>query len=317
MLILIAGVTGNLGQQLAIAALAAGHTVRGLGRTPSKLPEDLKSKFESFVESKNWDDVPALDKACTGVEAVICSYTPYPVPSLDGQLLLLRAAERAGIKRFHAASWNLNWSKQPLGVLESYDPYISFYYQARLSSSIKPLYTFIGAFAQTFYGVPGAGRLEGDKAVWQRLPDGKRRINVIGTGDEKHDVTTEADAAAFSVALVTSDKAEAGGFYQFHSDSFTLKELKAAYEKIKGEEVVWNETGLTVPVVDGIITQMRGAAIEQGNVYSQWPNYIGLVYVKYMLNGEMGLDKLDMDLFPEVTKKRTTLEDYVKNSPDI
>jgi hypothetical protein len=264
-------------------------------------------------------DVAALDKGCHGAEAVICAYAPLPEPSLEGQLLLLRAAERAGIRRFHAASWNLNWSKAPLGALETYDPYISFMYQARLSSPIKPLYVFVGALAQTFFAVPGAGKLEGDKAMWQRLEGGGRKINVVGTGEEKLDVTTEENAAQFSVALVTSDLAEKGGFYDFNSDAFSLKELKAEYEKEKGGEVQWNETGLNAEVAEGIIGHMRGAAIAAGNVNEAWPNYIGLVYVKYMLNGEMGLDNLKagLELFPEVTKKRTSLAEYVKTSPDI
>src|ERR1700759_4726662 len=140
MLILIAGITGNMGRNLALASFSAGHQVRGLSRNPSKLPEAISTKLESFVQSSSHEDIPALDKACHGVDAIICAYAPNSIASLDGQLFLLRAAERAGVKRFHAASWNLNWSKQPLGVLETYDAYISFMYQARISSPIKPLY---------------------------------------------------------------------------------------------------------------------------------------------------------------------------------
>jgi nucleoside-diphosphate-sugar epimerase len=317
MLILIAGITGNMGHSLAIATLSAGHNVRGLSRNPSKLSQSVSSKLESFVESSSYYDTAALDKACHGVDAIICAYAPVPDASLDGQLCLLRAAERSGVKRFHAASWNLDWSKQPLGVLESYDAYISFMYQARISSPIKPLYTFVGALAQTFFAVPGAGKLEGDKAFWQRLDEKKRRINVVGTGDEKFDVTTEEDASAFSVALVTSDKAESGGFYQFHSDSFSLKELKECYERVKGVEVEWNATGLLLPMVEGIVQHSRADAIAKGELREKFNDYVGLVYLKYMLNGEMGLDKLDMDLFPDISAQRKTLEVYVKTSPDI
>ena len=317
MLILIAGITGNMGGKLAKAGLSAGHQVRGLARNPSKLPEVVSSKLESFVQISSYYDTTALDKACHGVDAIICAYAPVPDASLDGQLCLLRAAERAGVKRFHAASWNLNWSKQPLGALETYDPYISFMYQARLSSPIKPLYTFIGALAQTFFAVPGAGKLEGDKACWQRLDGLKRKINVVGTGDEKVDVTTEEDASAFSVDLVTSDFAENGGFYEFHSDSFSLKELKECYERIKGVEVEWNVTGLQLPLIEQIVENSRAGAIAKNELREKWPEYIGLVYLKYMLNKEMGLFKPDMDLFPEVTAHRQTLEVYVKTSPDI
>ncbi|KAK4503662.1 hypothetical protein PRZ48_004577 [Zasmidium cellare] len=97
MLVLIAGVTGNLGQNLVRSLLSRGHRVRGLGRNPSKLDNDIQSSLESFVQSQNHYDVPALEKACEGVDAVICSYLGTPELQLEGQLLLLRAAERVEV----------------------------------------------------------------------------------------------------------------------------------------------------------------------------------------------------------------------------
>lgn len=317
MLILIAGISGQLGAYLANAAFAEGHTVRGVGRNPSKLADSISSKLESFVTTSSIYDNAALDEACRGVDAVICAYGPYPECTLDGQLLLLRAAERAGVRRFHACSWNLDWSALPLGEHESYDAFIAFANHARLSSTIKPLYTFCGVLGKTFFAVPGAGKLEGDSAFWQRLEGGKRKINVIGTGEEKFYVTPEEDAAAFTVALVTSEDAEKGGYYRFASDHFTLRELKECYERVKGKEVEWNVLGLTLPVVEQIVNKMRGEAIAAGEVRERYPQYIGLVYAKYMLNGELDMPELDNDKFPKVNAHRITLEDYVKESPDI
>ncbi|KAK7957303.1 NAD(P)-binding protein [Apiospora aurea] len=73
-----------------------------------------------------------------------------------------RAAERAGVRRFHGASWNADWEGMPLGVIESYDAMICFARQTLLSSPVKPLYVFCGVLAMTLFGVPGAGSLEGD-----------------------------------------------------------------------------------------------------------------------------------------------------------
>lgn len=98
MLILIAGITGNLGKHLARAALEKGHQVRGLGRSPDRLDAKTKDQLESFVVSSSYYDIPALDRAMIGVDAVICAYSGRPELVLDGNLLLLRAAERAGIK---------------------------------------------------------------------------------------------------------------------------------------------------------------------------------------------------------------------------
>jgi putative NADH-flavin reductase len=94
MLVLIAGITGSLGQRLANVAISKGLSVRGLGRNPNNLSPKLSRKLESFIKSDSYYDIQALEKAVTGVDAVINAYAPHPVLDLDGHLLLPRAAER-------------------------------------------------------------------------------------------------------------------------------------------------------------------------------------------------------------------------------
>lgn len=48
--------------------------------------------------SRNHYDIAALERAVDGVDAVVCAYAGLPELALEGQLLLLRAAERAGVK---------------------------------------------------------------------------------------------------------------------------------------------------------------------------------------------------------------------------
>jgi hypothetical protein len=43
-------------------------------------------------------DIAAMDKAVAGVDAVICALAGLPEMFLETQLLLLRAAEGAGVK---------------------------------------------------------------------------------------------------------------------------------------------------------------------------------------------------------------------------
>ncbi|EWY89815.1 hypothetical protein FOYG_07469 [Fusarium oxysporum NRRL 32931] len=81
MLVLVAGATGNLGQMLIDSLYSCGH------------------QLECFVQSEPYYDVPAIESACKGVDAVICAYTGMRESSLDGQLLLFRAVERVGIKK--------------------------------------------------------------------------------------------------------------------------------------------------------------------------------------------------------------------------
>jgi putative NADH-flavin reductase len=97
MLILIVGITGNIGWKLATALIHRGHTVRGLARSKSKLPITLLEQLESFHESSSWYDVVNIRKAVRGVDAVVCSYSPIPVLVLEAQLLLVRIMEEEGV----------------------------------------------------------------------------------------------------------------------------------------------------------------------------------------------------------------------------
>lgn len=87
-----------VGQPCAEYAISKGHQVRGMGRDPAKVPASLREKLEGFVTSSGIYDIPALDKAVSGVDAIVCAYGFSPEVVLEGQLLLLRAAERAGVK---------------------------------------------------------------------------------------------------------------------------------------------------------------------------------------------------------------------------
>ncbi|KAL6404458.1 NmrA-like protein [Ilyonectria robusta] len=144
MLILIASITGIVGQECARAAFRAGYQVHSLARKPNKLSKFFSEQLETFVKMKDIYEIPALDEAVKDVDAIISAVRFTSLSIVDGKILLLRAAERAGMKIFHAASWNYDWTRVQLGNCESYDSYIVFHNHIRLSSSIKPIYGFTG-----------------------------------------------------------------------------------------------------------------------------------------------------------------------------
>ena len=105
MFILIAGITGTVGRECALASLERSYQVRGLGRTPENLDSRLQDELEGFVNIKDVYDISALEGGVAGVDAIICAYNSHPTAILDGQLLLLRAAERARVKVNQPAHW--------------------------------------------------------------------------------------------------------------------------------------------------------------------------------------------------------------------
>ncbi|KFY81238.1 hypothetical protein V500_11618 [Pseudogymnoascus sp. VKM F-4518 (FW-2643)] len=229
MLILIVGITGALGGHLAESAFARKHTVRGLGRSPKSLAPNIAARLESFVELQSYDDRTAIDKACCGVDAVICALRSVPELELDAQLLLLRAAERAGIKIFVSSTWNNDWTKMRLGDFEHYDAHISFRRQAELSSPISPVYLFVGVFAEYLF-------------EFTCFPP---RDNEDGSGKEitywdsphmKIDWTSMPDAAEFTLEVLDDEgvKQGNGGCFSFRSGETTVQELADTYGRVTG-----------------------------------------------------------------------------------
>lgn len=306
MLILIAGVTGNLGQKLVHSLVARGHDVRGLGRNPSKMAQGTRTLLHSFVECAFFYDVAALDRACVGVDAVICAYAMNPRLQLDGQLLLLHAAERAGIERFVAASWNHDWRDLELGKHESYDPYISFRRQVDMTSKIKPIYVFNGIFAETLFSFADHGHFGPDQPnLWNPV---EKRMKIWGTGHTVWYWTTERDAAEFTAEIVQRDDAVQGGFWNVCSGAHSLLEIAQTYEQSQGKTVALDKMGT--------VEDLRAKALsarEQGDK-KHFERYIGWFYQLHAIDGTWTFPKLDND---KLEVKTTSLVEFWRNHPEI
>lgn len=98
MLILIVGITGNIGLKLASTLIKRGHLVRGTSRSIAALPDDVRGKLEGVFETTSWYDAETLRKSMKGVDAVVCAYSPIPALALEAELLLVRIMEEEGIK---------------------------------------------------------------------------------------------------------------------------------------------------------------------------------------------------------------------------
>ena len=105
MLVLVLGGTGTLGRQIARRALDAGHDVRCMVRMPRKA--SFLQEWGCELTRGDLLEPDSLDYALDGVDAVIDASTSRPtdphsvyVIDWDGKLNLLRACERANVKRF-------------------------------------------------------------------------------------------------------------------------------------------------------------------------------------------------------------------------
>nr|OQO04810.1 hypothetical protein B0A51_18299 [Rachicladosporium sp. CCFEE 5018] len=228
MLILIAGITGSLGQRLAQVALERGVSVRGLGRNPGKLNTELSARLESFVESESYYDIIALEKALQSVDAIIAAYAPHPVMDLDAQLLLARATERAGIKVYIASAWSRDWTNLKYGDFEHYNNHIAFEHQIATTSPLRPVYIFSGLFADLLYTPYGPGAFS----------KGSQRPEMCYYGDgdsNKWPWSTQDDVAEWTIDILLHAPgvlAGDGGYFKIRSGVTTITELATTYEKV-------------------------------------------------------------------------------------
>ncbi|KAI8682207.1 NmrA domain-containing protein [Fusarium keratoplasticum] len=299
MLILIAGVTGLVGQACAQAALNSGHKVRGLGRNPDKLPKEIADRLEGFVTLKDVYDIHSLDTAVKGVDAIISAVHYSPVAVVDGQILLLRAAERAGVKIFHGASWNYDWTKIKLGECESYDNYLAFYNHARLSSEIKPIYGFTGGIVDyLLWHSPHSNPIDAQS----------KTLSFFGVGDEQLTWIVLKDLAAYTIQAISEPKAAEGGFYYVESFRSSTLELGRVYGEVHGLHLEPKSLGI-VEDVDRLVHEAR-ATIEP----TRYEEYVGLAYMRLLLRGVMDFDSTDSRRWTHI--KQTGLKELLEQNRD-
>jgi uncharacterized protein YbjT (DUF2867 family) len=301
MLILISGITGMVGTPCAHAALSRGISVRGMGRNKDKVDQALFQRLESFVQCTSIYDIPALDRAVKGVDAVVCANTYAPEVVLEGQLLLLRAAERAGVKIFHAASWNYDWTSSPLGQHEAYDPYIAFANHVRISSTIKPLFMITGIIVEWFFENPRG-------SPWNRE---SKTLNHMGDGSKAFIYCTADDLAAYTIAAISAPGAEKGGIIRVDSFRLTPEQIVREYEAARGGGVKAQTKQIgSLEDAEKMLAKSRAEIAA-----TEFEKYIALSYVVHMLKGTWDYEASDVEAFRTV--KRTSLREWFEIHPDV
>ncbi|KAF9774163.1 hypothetical protein IL306_007839 [Fusarium sp. DS 682] len=301
MLILIAGITGMVGQTVARYALEEGHQVRGLSRNPDKLNADIASKLESFVVCTDFLDKSCLAKAVQGVDVVIAALPPVPSIIGAGQLTLLLEAEKAGI--FHAASWNFDWTKLELGDHETYDAYIAFKRLAELSCNLKPIYGFTGAILDyMLVHIKEAGRPSMINAE-------TRSVAYFGTGEEIMSFTTLDDLAKYTLLAIKDQDIIKSGIYYVESSHCTMPELADIYGKVRGYEIKKQRFGGKAELQAMLQQARENIGVLEAN------KYIDLAYGMVFVNGKAVIDPVDNERWASKVAP-TGLEQWLKENPE-
>ncbi|KAJ5462557.1 hypothetical protein N7475_007501 [Penicillium sp. IBT 31633x] len=299
MLVLIAGITGFVGIPCARSALARGLKVRGLARNINNLPEDVRNRLEGFETLSSPYDIAAMDRATKGVDAIICSFAGIPEMFMESQLLLIRAAERAGVKIFHATSWNYDWTLAP-GSHEIYDDMRGFAHHVAVSSTIKPIYMFTGAIAEYYF--------KRSRYDWD--PDTKT-FSFHGPSTFPTRYTTAEDIGNYVLEAITAPDAADGGFVRVQSFEASPEDIVKAYRAAREGHVTAKLNCLgSVKDAEDKLNEGRAKYGKSG-----WYNFIRQCYQYHIPARSWDYEPVDVARFPNV--KQTSLEKFFRRNPDV
>lgn len=209
-------------------------------------------------------------------------------------------------QRFVPSAWNLDWSRLPWGAVPEYDNFLALRRQLQLSSTIKPLYIFVGILGEVFFSVPGHGGFAPEhNGVWN--PVAKKAL-IWGTGDEKWQITTEYDTAEFTAELVTDLRQESGDF-RFCSFEHSTREMAKIYETARGVTFTLDRAGS----LEELKKTAKQTARELGDKNSR--SWMGYYFQMYQLDGTVHMKDLDNNLYPSL--KTTSLLEFLQTNSEV
>ena len=283
--ILVAGVTGWLGRQIADALLRAGNAeVRGLVRAGGADPEkeknlnELRSRGLS-VAFGNLGDPASLEAVCSGAEVVISAVQGGPDVIIDGQRNLLGAAEVAGVKRMIPSDFSVDISR--LDYEDNYNLGLRKKFGEVLSASrVASTPVYCGGFLDVLLS-PRFPFIDWNKGLMRYWGDGNQPI----------DYTAISDVALFTAAAAT-DPGMTGRPLRVAGSSLTMREMQRALEAASGRSLEAQSLG-TVDELRALIEEKKRTA------KNPW-EWISLQYTWCGVSGKGKLQALDNSRYPRI-----------------
>lgn len=285
-LVVVAGAAGKLGRLVVQSLLAhPGIRVRALVRDPKKA--DVAAMAREGLELFAFDAVTSgdaeRDAAVKGAFAVISTLQGGPDVIVDAQLALLRAAKRAGARRFIPSDYSYNHFTLPEGINVNSDWRRAFGRAAKqeTTDSFEVVHVLQGIFADRFV-LGFLGMLDGEKGT----------IRYWGDGNTPIDWTTWEDTARFTAAAAVDDRRVPEALF-VAGDRMNVLAFADAWEKGHGRKPTLERLG---SLEDLERETKRRLAAEPANLYAWLP----LMYARGMYGGQALLGPLENARYPEI-----------------
>lgn len=285
-LVVVAGAAGRLGRLVVEALLTyPGVRVRALVRDTQK-PATAAMAREG-VELVAFDAVSASavarNAAVSGAFAVISTLQGGPDVIVDAQIALVRAAKRAGARRFIPSDYSYNVFTLPEGINVNSDWRRTLALQARneVSETFEVVHVMQGIFADR-HVLGFLGLLDAANRVVRYWGDGKTPI----------DWTTWEDTARFTAAAAVDERKVPEQLF-VAGDRVDPLTLVKTWERVHGASMTLERLG---SLADLEAETQRRLAAEPGNMFAWLP----LMYARGVFGGQALLGATHNALYPEI-----------------
>jgi uncharacterized protein YbjT (DUF2867 family) len=293
----VAGAAGHLGSLIALNLRKRNVAVKALVRpgTAASRTNTLRVAGVTIAEV-DLTDVPALTRTFEGASTVVSALQGLRDVILGAQGALLDAAVAAKVQRFIPSDFALDFTKTLPGSNRNLDLRREFHKKLN-ESGIKWTSILNGAFMELFT----SGQVPFINDKWHR-------ITHFGSADQKLDVTTVPDVAAYTAA-VAADPNPTPTYLRIAGDSFSAKDLAATVTRMRGEKysTMWTGSVGFLRLMISILKFFIGG--EEDKLLPPWQ---GMQYLENMISGKGKLDHLDNDRYPEL--QWTTVEQALEEA---
>lgn len=169
--------------------------IRGYCRSPEKLPQSVLKEYGIEVVKGDFDDKSSIQKFVQGADIVICCYFGSQDVMTRGQMLLVDACDEAGVPRYFASDFAVDFTKIPTGALfpkESTKIIMEYLTQKK----VKGVHILVGGLMETFWS-----------EFFQIWDPKAQSIAVWGSGNDSWDLTSYKTTAAYTATVIMDPSA--------------------------------------------------------------------------------------------------------------
>ena len=276
--VLIAGAAGMLGTRVAAHLMdEPGTHVRMMVRDANAAfakSMDFAKLHERGAEVVEADlgDPLSLERATTNVDVVISTVQGGRDTIVDGQLALLDAAKRNGVRRILPSDYALDLFKSPPGEHANFDMRRDA--DERIAASgIEHIHVLNGAFMDNFLQSQFGGVFDMERGT----------ASYWGDGNDAFDATSVEDTARYT-ARAAIDRDVPNGKFAIAGEQLTFSGIIDAVESVSGRTFERRSNG-SIADLESTIAAQRAA--DPGSMEA-----LGNTYLLYMLNGRTALADL-------------------------